>query len=64
MDNHWVGHSAMKPVDAESFQIRQDIKEVDDEKNDNFDMEILEKGALEQWLNVKKKTPYEKTDEK
>ena len=32
-DNHWVGHSVMKPVDDEFFQRRRDIKEgVDDKK--------------------------------
>ena len=32
----------MKTVDAESFQVRKDIKEGGEEKNDNFDMDILE----------------------
>ena len=51
----------MKLVDAESFQRRKDIKEEGNKKNDGFDMEILEKGALEKGLNVEKKTPFETT---
>ena len=35
MDNHWVGHSVMKPVDAEFFQRRKYIKDGGDMKNDN-----------------------------
>ena len=27
IDNHWVGHSMMKPVDAELFQKINDIQE-------------------------------------
>ena len=56
MDNHWVGHSVMKPVDAEFFQRRKYIKDGGDMKNDNFDMKILEEGAIETALNVKRKT--------
>ena len=51
-DNHWVGHSVMKPVDAESFQRRKGIKGGHKDINDNFYMEIMGKGALEKALNV------------
>ena len=46
MDGFWVGHSVMKPVGVESFKRKKYIKEGCKEKNDNFDMDILEKGAL------------------
>ena len=42
MDSHWVGHLVMKLVNYELFQRRNDIKEGGDEKNDDFDMDILE----------------------
>ena len=45
MDNHWVGHSVMKPVDAESIQRKKSTKEVGDGKNYDFNMEILETGS-------------------
>ena len=51
-DNHWVGQSVMKPVDAESFKRRKYTKEVGGEKHNNFDMEILDEGALEKALKV------------
>ena len=59
-DNNWAGHSVVKPVDAESFQRIKHIKQGGDNKNYDFDMDILEEGALEKALNVKKKTPDEK----
>ena len=40
-ENHYVGHSVIKPVDAESFHKRKDIKERFEEKNECFDMEVL-----------------------
>ena len=51
-DNHWVGHSVMKSVDAELFQIIKYIKEADDEKYYNFDMDILKEFAKEKSLSV------------
>ena len=57
MDNFWVGHSVVKPVYAESFQRRKDIKKGGDGENDDFDMEILVEGALEKAKIVKNKTP-------
>ena len=42
MDSHWVGHLVMKLVNDELFQRRNYIKEGGDEKNDDFDMDILE----------------------
>ena len=50
----------MKPVDVESFQRIKYIKERCREKNNNFDMEILEEADLENALNAEKKTPDEK----
>ena len=47
----------MKPADAEMFQKRKGIEEVGENKNDDFDMDIIEEGALEKALNIKKKTP-------
>ena len=41
-DNHWVGHSVMKPVDAGSFQRRKDINEVGEGRNEDFDIYILQ----------------------
>ena len=60
MDNHWVGHSLMKQVDSKSFQRRKDTKEGGDDKNDDFDMEILEKGPPQKTLNTENKDPDEK----
>ena len=51
----------MKPVYSESFQIIKDIKEGGKEKNDDFDMDILEEGAIEKALNIEKKTLDKKT---
>ena len=47
----------VKPVYAESFQRRKDIKKGGDGENDDFDMEILVEGALEKAKIVKNKTP-------
>ena len=41
----------MKPVDAESFWRRNETKEGGKEKNDDFDMEIIEEGVLDKALN-------------
>ena len=54
----------MKPVDAESFQWRKYIKEGGKDKNDNFDMEILEEGYIYKALNVEKNTPDQKENGK
>ena len=54
----------MKLVDSEQFQIRKYIKEIDDEKNYDCDMEVIEEGNLEKALNVQKKTPGEKNHRK
>ena len=64
MDTHWVGYSVIIPVDAEYFLKRKDIQEVGDKKNDDFDMDILEKGYLEKVLNPKKKNRYGKQPRK
>ena len=44
-DNHWVGHALMKPVDATSFQKRQALREGNNDESENFEMDILDKGA-------------------
>ena len=55
MDNHWIGlSSVMKPVDAASFKRIKYTKEGGDRKNDEFDMDILEK-FLYRWKNHGKK---------
>ena len=41
MDNHWVGHPEIKPVDSGPFQKIKDIQEGGDKKNDGFGMDIL-----------------------
>ena len=41
-DNIWFGHLVVKPVDFQSFQRIKYIKERGEEKNDVFDMEVLE----------------------
>ena len=63
-NNHCAGHSVMKPVDAEQFQRRKDIKEGGNKKNDDFDMDILREGALEKALNAEKNTPDGKQPQK
>ena len=53
----------MKPVDADSFQIRKYARERGKEKNDDFDMDILEEGDLEKAPDNEKETPEEKSTE-
>ena len=46
----------MTPIDAEWFKRRKDTKEGGKGENYDFDVGILEDGALEKALSVKKKT--------
>ena len=64
MGNHWVVNPVIKPVDAESFQRIKYENEGGNEKNDDFDMDILEEGYLDKALNAEKKTPEEKKTRK
>ena len=54
----------MKTVDAELFQRMKDIQEGGNNKNDNFDMEITEEGALDKALNIEKNTPDGRKEKK
>ena len=68
IDNHWVGPSLKKLVYAEWFQRRKDTKKGGEEKNDDFDIDIIEEFALDMALNYKKKTqtkpPMEKNNKR
>ena len=43
----WVGHSVMKPVDDVAFQKRKALREGNNEKSKNFEIDILDEGALD-----------------
>ena len=51
-DSPCFGHSVMKPVDYMVFQKRKATREGKNDKNENFEMEILDKGALDKALTV------------
>ena len=51
-DNNWVGHSVMKPVDDMEFQKIRSMMEGNDYKRDNFEMEIIDEGAIDKALIV------------
>ena len=65
-------HSVMKPFDAVSFNIRKALREVNNVKSDNFEMEILDESALDKVLEGPEKiqtgkiwkTSYEFIDDK
>ena len=40
----------MKPVDAVEFQKRKSLKEGNNDKGEKFEMEIIDKGALNEAL--------------
>ena len=40
----------MKPVDAEEFQKRKAPREGNNDKSDNFEMKILDEGAIDKAL--------------
>ena len=48
--NNWVVHLVMKPVDAVAFQKRSTLGEGKNTKSDNFEMEILDEGVLDKYL--------------
>ena len=45
-DNHWVEHSVMKLVDAVICKERKALREGNNDKSENFYIEILDEGAL------------------
>ena len=51
-DNHWVGHSVMKPVVAVLFHKIISMGEGNNYESDNFEMDILDEGALDKALKV------------
>ena len=51
-DNHWVGHSVMKPVVAVLFHKIISMREGNNYESDNFEMDILDEGALDKALKV------------
>ena len=46
-DSHWVGQSLMKSVYFVVFQKRKATRKDKNDKSDNFEMEILDEGALD-----------------
>ena len=55
-DNHWIGPSVMKPVDDVVFQKIKLMGEGNNDENNNFDIDILDEGALDKTLTVTDKT--------
>ena len=51
-DSCWVSHSVMKSVGAVEFQKIKSMREGKNDKSDNFEMGILDKGALDKALTV------------
>ena len=49
-DNHWVGNSVMKQVDAVVFQKRKALRYGKNDKSNNFEMEIIDEGDLDKAL--------------
>ena len=47
---NWVGHSVMKPVGAVAFKKIKSLREVNNDKIINFDMDILDEGVLDESL--------------
>ena len=56
IDNHWVGNSEMKPVDAMEFEKIKALGEGKVDKSNNFDIEILGEGVLDKALEGPGKT--------
>ena len=54
--NDWVGHSVMKPADTMASQKIKRTREGKNDESDNFEMEIIDEGALDKVLTVLKKT--------
>ena len=54
-DNHWVGHSAMKPVDDVAAEKRKSTRRIINDKSDKFEMEIIDEGVLDKALQVPEK---------
>ena len=57
-DNHWVGNAVIKPVDSVEFQKRKSLRKVNNDKSDNFEMEIIDEGALDKALEGPEKHLY------
>ena len=53
--NHWVGHYVINPVYAVAFQKRKETIERLDESSENFEMEILDEGALDKVPTIPEK---------
>ena len=49
-DSYWVGNSLMKTVDSVAFQKRKAMREFNNDESNNFEMEILDEGALNKAL--------------
>ena len=49
-ENHWVGHSVMKPVDVVAFQKRKAPREVINDWGENFEIDIFDEIALDKAL--------------
>ena len=49
-NNNWVGNSVIKHVDATELKKRKAPRERTNEKSNNFEMEIIDKGALNKAL--------------
>ena len=54
-DNHWVGHLVMKHIDDVESQKIELIRKGDNDKSENFEMEILSEGELNKALIVSEK---------
>ena len=55
-DNHCVGYSVMKLVDYVAFQKIESMREGNNDESNNFEMEILDEGALDKVLTFPGKT--------
>ena len=60
-DNHWVGHSVIKPDDSVWFQKIKSVREGDNEYSENFEMCILTEGVLDKEMTVPEKEHRVKT---
>ena len=62
--NNWLGKPAMKTVDDVAFKKRKETREGKNDKNDNFEMMIIDEGVLDKALEgpafLRRKSPRRK----
>ena len=60
-NNHWVGHSVVKPVGVVAFQKIKAMREGKNDESKNFEMGIIDEGALYKAFKVPGNTLDRKT---